>query len=157
MDGLKAMSERYHYTECGLDYVCLLNGFQIHETPYGRGVAIQHADSLHKAIALVVISSPHALRGQEVRFLRSLLDVSQAGLGDILGTSRATIARWEAAAHQAIPGGSDRALRMFYALKVRGHEFAEQMVDLLSKIDELEHSLALFEETEQGWEERQAA
>lgn len=151
------MTGPYHYTGCGLDYVYLLNGFELHETPYGEGVAIQDADGLHKAIALAVISSPNALRGQDVRFLRSLLDISQAGLGDILGASRATVARWEGGADQAIPGGSDRTLRMFYALKVSGHEVAERIVDLLAEIDELEHTQTLFEETDRGWEERVAA
>ena len=151
------MTERYHYTACGLDYVYLLNGFKEHETPYGQGVSIQDADGLHETIALAVISSPHALRGQEVRFLRSLLDISQAGLGDILGASRATVARWEGARDQAIPGASDRTLRMFYALKVIGHEVADRVVGILAEIDEMEHKQALFEETEQGWEERKAA
>ncbi len=151
------MTGPHHYTECGLDYIYLLNGFKVHETPYGEGISIQNADGLHKAIALAVIISPNALRGQEVRFLRSLLDVSQAGLGDILGASRATVARWEGGADQAIPAGSDRALRMFYALKVTGHEVAERIVDLLTEIDELEHTQTLFEETDTGWEERVAA
>ena len=46
---------------------------------------------------------------------------------------------------------------MFYALKVTGHEVAESMVDLLTEIDELEHTQTLFEETDTGWEERVAA
>ncbi len=151
------MNERYHYTACGLDYVYLLNGFKVHETPYGQGVSIQDADGLHEAIALAVISSPHALRGQDVRFLRSLLDISQAGLGDILGTSRATVARWEGAGDEVIPGAADPALRMFYALKVVGHEVAVRIIGLLAEIDEREHKQTLFEETEQGWEERKEA
>ena len=61
------MTERYHYTECGLDYVYLVNGYTWHQTPYGRGVSIEDADGLHDAIALGVIISPHALRVMQTR------------------------------------------------------------------------------------------
>ena len=148
--------EPFHYTDCGLDYVYLVNGFEVHETPYGRGVAIENADDLHRAIAIDVVSSPQALRGQEVRFLRSLLEVSQAGLGDILGCSRATVARWEGARDTVIQGSPDRTLRMFVAMKQSGHELAERIADLLTEIDELEHQLTLFEETDQGWQRKAA-
>ncbi len=146
------MTEQYHYTQCGLDYVYLVNGFSIEETPYGPGVAIEKADQLHDLIARTIITSPHALRGQEVRFLRSMLDVSQTGLGDLLGKSRASIARWEAAEHEPIPGEADRFLRVFYAHKIEGHELVEEILALLTEIDELEHRLATFEDTETGWQ-----
>ena len=148
--------EPFHYTNCGLDYVYLVNGVEVHETPYGRGVAIENADGLHQAIAIDVVSSPQALRGQEVRFLRSLLEVSQAGLGDILGCSRATVARWEGARDTVIQGSPDRILRMFVAIKLSGYELTEQITDLLTEIGELEHQLKLFEETDLGWQRKAA-
>ena len=152
------MSNPYHYTECGLNYIYLENGFRIHETPYGEGVSIDAADQLHEAIALTVISSPRALRGQEVRFLRSLLQVSQSGLGEILGVSRPTIARWESAPDDKISSATaDRMLRVIYALKAAGHEVALKILDLLTEIDELEHKIALFQETNNGWREAKAA
>lgn len=40
----------YHYTESGLLNVWLVNGYQEHETPYGRGLSIEEADELHRAI-----------------------------------------------------------------------------------------------------------
>lgn len=151
------MTSRYHYTECGLDYVYLENGFRLEETPYGAGVSIEDADELHETIALAIIMSPHAIRGQELRFLRSMLDVSQAGLGDLVGKSRAAIARWEAGTDDPIPGEADRLLRMFYALKVNGHDVAVKILDLLTQIDELQHRIALFEDTETGWRSKEAA
>jgi hypothetical protein len=33
MDGLKTMTEGYHYTKSGLDYVYLMNGYTVHDTP----------------------------------------------------------------------------------------------------------------------------
>ena len=46
-----------------------------------------------RVIANWIVQQRHTLRGQEVRFLRSLLDLSQAGLGEVLGVSRPTVAR----------------------------------------------------------------
>ena len=145
------MTELHHYTDCGLDYIYLFNGYKVKKTPYGRGIAIENVDGLHEAIAVDIIKSPHAVRGQEVRFLRSMLDVSQAGLGDILGKSRATIARWEAGPNESIAGEADRLIRLFYALKMVGHEVADALLDLLAQIDELEHRMATFEETNTVW------
>ena len=150
------MTERHHYRECGLDYVYLLNGFNIEHGPHGPGVTIGKVDQLHNVIALDVVRSPRALRGQEVRFLRSILDVSQAGLGDILGKSRATVARWEGARNEPIPGPDDRLIRIFYALKAHQHEAVEQILDLLPLIDELEHPDAEFEDTAHGWTKKAA-
>ena len=55
----------YHYTECGLNKVWLLSGYQSHDTPYGKGVSIQNADGLHEAIARwLVISKPRLSGGK---------------------------------------------------------------------------------------------
>lgn len=145
------MNEPYHYRLSGLDYVYLVNGFTRHETEYGPGVSIDEVDSLHEEIARHVVASPSRLRGQEVRFLRSMLDVSQAGLARILGTKRVTVARWESKPHTHIPGTADRALRLFFALKMAGDGAAVALVDMLAEIDEAEYGNALFEETAAGW------
>ncbi len=109
------MTEGYHYTACGLNYVYLENGFRIRETEHGSAVAIENARELHEAIARMIISSPQDLRGQEVRFLRAQLKLSQEGLAKALRTKRGSVARWEARPNHAIPGPADSALRMFYA------------------------------------------
>lgn len=145
------VTEPYNYVECGLDYVRLANGFAIEETLCGRGVAINNADQLHAAIAQAVVTAPQALRGQELRFLRAMLDLSQAALGEMLGKSRASIARWEGALNDAIPGEADRLLRLFYALKTEGDESAREILDLLSRIGEQQDRTAIFRETKGGW------
>jgi DNA-binding transcriptional regulator YiaG len=165
MDGLDQMSdvtEPYHYTMCGLDYVYLRDGYTLRETRHGNGIAIHDALALHEAIARVVITRPKRLRGQEVRFLRSLLKLSQDGLARVLGTKRASVARWEARLNHAVPGAADAALRLFYALKADKHGLAEQICDILAEIDNLEHEIAVLKhritlrETAHGWE-REAA
>ena len=83
----------HHYTNCGLDYVWLVNGFEHVETPHGGGIRIHDLAGLQRAIADRVIGAPTRLRGQEVRFLRSMLDVSQDGLARVLGQTRPSVAR----------------------------------------------------------------
>jgi len=158
------MTEGFHYTACGLDYVYLQNGYRVHETKHGKGVAISNADGLHDAIARAVIEYLPRLRGQEVRFLRSRLRLSQDGLAKVLRTRRGSVARWEGEPNHPIPGTADAALRMFYALKADGHALAERIVDLLTEIDEIEHKIAVakeavaFRETAGEWQtERMAA
>lgn len=146
----------YHYTECGLDYIWLLNGFRRHQTPYGEGVSITEADQLHEVIARAVVTSKRLLRGQEVRFLRSLLQMSQEGLGDLLGMSRASVARWEGAPDDAIPDTADRALRLYYMLKVKDYESAVALIEYMTEIGKLDAHLT-FEESEDGrWMEKAA-
>ena len=135
------MIEGFHYTGCGLDYVYLLNGYTVHETVHGKGVSIKDARQLHERIALDIIGGPHPLRGQEVRFLRGMLKLSQEGLARVLRQRRGSVARWEADPDKKIPGAADSALRMFYALKAGGHEIAEKLVDFLQEVDELEHEV----------------
>ena len=105
----------HHYTMCGLDYVYLRSGFRIHETDYGTGISIERADGLDRAIAGVIVTSHARLRGQEVRFLRSLLGYSQTELANELGLKRLTVARWEGASKTPIQGTADRALRIIVA------------------------------------------
>lgn len=136
------MTDGYHYTGCGLDYVYLLNGYALHETDHGPGVSIEDARRLHERVALDIIGDAHPLRGQEVRFLRGMMKVSQEGLARVLRQRRGSVARWEAEPDKPIPGAADSALRMFYALKAGGHEMAVKVVDLLQEIDDLEHGLA---------------
>jgi hypothetical protein len=87
MDGLAGMNERYRYTGCGLDYVYLLDGYTVLETEHGRDVPIKDARQLHDRIALDIIGGPHPLRGQEVRFLRGMLKLSQEGWRGCCGSA----------------------------------------------------------------------
>jgi putative transcriptional regulator len=144
------------YTTSGLDYIYLANGFTRHETECGPGTSIDELNSLHDAIARHVVASPSRLRGQEVRYLRSMLDVSQAGLARILGTKRLTVARWEAKPSTAIPGTADRALRLIFALKMGGDDETAALLELLAEIDEAEYGAAVFEETNGDWHSRRA-
>lgn len=126
----------YQYTMCGLDYVFLRSGYRKHETEYGEGISIEHADQLDRAIALFVTVSYARLRGPEVRFFRSLIHLSQAELAALLGVKRVTVARWEGAARTPIPGPADRLIRLIVAEKLFGVKSLEVILGLLAEIED---------------------
>jgi putative transcriptional regulator len=151
MDGCNAMTDSYHYTESGLDWVHLVNGYEIHETAYGKGVSIEDLDGLHACLAQIIIQSPARIRGQELKFLRTMLDLSQSGLGRVIGLSRPTIARLESKRTTPIPAAADRTLRLFYALKQEGHDLAAKICELLTEIDEQEYQSESLEQENGHW------
>jgi DNA-binding XRE family transcriptional regulator len=147
----------YHYSDSGLDWVVLANGFTVHKTPYGEGVSIQDLNGLHACIARIIISGPVRIRGQELKFLRSMLDLSQSGLGKVIGLSRPTIARLEGKPDTPIPEPADRALRLFYALKEEKPELAVRICELLAEIDEADHKKAFLRKQGGAWNYKMAA
>lgn len=154
MDGLAKMTQLYHYTGCGLDWVCLANGYTVHETDYGRGVSIDDVDGLHRLIALAVVASPRRLRGQEVQFLRAQLDLSQEGLARVMKVKRLAVARWESKPSKRIPGPADTALRLFYAAHDAGDAVAHEIARQLQELDQLRYRLddtLRFETDDTGW------
>jgi DNA-binding transcriptional regulator YiaG len=103
----------HHYVESGLDYVWLAGGFVREETPYGAAVMVENATALDRALADAVIRHRRHLTGQEVRFLRGLVDLTQDELGKLLGKDAQSIARWERS-KTTIPPTEDRALRQIF-------------------------------------------
>lgn len=128
----------YQYTMCGLDYVYLRNGYRKHTTDYGEGISIAHADGLDKAIARNVVLSTARLRGQEVRFFRSLVHLSQAELALRLGVKRITVARWESAPNTPIPGPADRLVRLVSACELFGRKCLGVVMESLAEISDEE-------------------
>lgn len=146
--------QMHHYKDCGLDYVWLRDGFEYRDTPRGRMVRVHDVNGLHVAIARWIVSSPARLRGQEVRFLRSMLGLSQEGFGKLLRQSRATVARWEGDRDKMIPSGSDDWLRVVYTKRAEGDKAVCKLVDLLTELDELKNGVreARFKEGgSKGW------
>ena len=147
------MSEFYKYDACGLDYIFLQNGYEKHDTSYGEGVSIKDVDDLHNAIVRSIILGEHAIRGQELRFLRSWLKLSQKAIGALIGgRSRSSVATWEGKRRSAsIDGGCDRALRMICARKMLNCEVIDEIIAICDKIDEDQYGKAVFVDTDNGW------
>lgn len=151
--------ELFQYTQCGLDDVWLANGYRVEETEYGRGVAVDHAQELHQVIARAIVDSARPVRGQHARFLRVMLDLSQADLGKALGVDRATIIRWEKARNKPLTLMADIAIRETYASRAGGGLIAD-VIKELQEADEKKHGQdrrAVFETQNSGWKASLAA
>ncbi len=144
----------YHYTECGLNNVWLVNGYREEETPYGPAVAIERADELHRAIALSLVKHKPRLSGGEFRFIRKELDLSQAALAHILGNDAQSVARWEKSGR--VPKMAERFLRALYREHAEGNAHIRELVERLNELDRERPAKLYFEETEAGWRAKAA-
>lgn len=146
--------ERYHYKACGLDDVYLLNGYELVETSYGKGVQIENIEALHGAIAMHLIMTQKPLKAKEFRFLRKQLNLTQKELGDLMKVDVQTVARYEKAESQ-IPGPTDFLLRMLCAMELmpgdRREKFLEEIKNILSAEANNQNPIYL-RETAQGWD-----
>lgn len=103
----------YHYTECGLSYVYLVNGFQVEIIDGEEYVSIEAVDGLHDLIAEMIVKKRHAMIGEEVKFLRLEMNMSQKSLAELLGIGVQTVARWEKG-HNPIGRTEDATMRTLY-------------------------------------------
>lgn len=142
----------YHYTECGLYNVFLIDGFERYETPYGPAVSITDVDGLHRRIGLSLIERTDALCGAEVRFLRHELDLSQNALGSMLGVEAQTVARWEKG-ETRIHGSAQRLLAALWRERFLGAAELQNLLERISQLDaDLHRNLSLIRTVDERWE-----
>lgn len=139
----------YHYTECGLPNVWLVNGFTPRPTPYGEGMEIENVEGLHRAIGTRLVHQKPYLTGCEFRFLRKELDLSQSALAGYFGNDAQSVALWEKRGR--VPKWADRFLRAIYREHMEGNAHIREIVARLNDLDRQEHERQLFEETPEGW------
>ncbi|MES3008983.1 MAG: helix-turn-helix domain-containing protein [Pseudomonadota bacterium] len=134
----------YQYAECGLSHVYLLNGYHEEESDYGLVTSISNITGLHDAIGKNIVSEKSAaLSGEEIRFLRKELDLSQKNLGLLLGVEDQTVARWEKGA-VVIPRSADILLRGLYMEAKFDSCKLSELVNKLSQL-EAEHRMLRIE------------
>jgi DNA-binding transcriptional regulator YiaG len=93
----------YHYTACGLDTVWL-KGVTIHIDEDGdEVVTIPSVNVLHRTIARDIIRSESGLKPKELRFLRTLMGLTQAQLAELLKKDVQSLGRWERGEHPIDP------------------------------------------------------
>lgn len=141
----------YHYTGCGLKNVFLANGYKKVVTPYGRGVSFVDLEGLHDAIASALLSKQSPLTGEELRFLRNELELSQKSLAATFGVSEQSVARWEKQG-EASPEG-DRLIRLVYAGTKWGEKKLAPFIEQLNLIDQKRSAEKLImRERHKSWE-----
>jgi putative transcriptional regulator len=148
--GREKASQPYHYVQCGLDDVYILNGYALHKTPYGHGITVENAEGLHEAIGRHLCFNKAFLNGKEFRFLRKLLDLTQAELAVALGCDVQSVARWEKGKTD-INGAADRLMRVLYLASRLGKIDAAELIRDISTLDAKITDRQVFEDTPEGW------
>jgi len=123
----------YQYTGCGLDNILLADGYREHETPYGRSVAVEDVQGLHRAIAESIVDSKPTLSGKEFRFLRLELEMSQKRIGEIIGAGAQAIAIWEK--KDKVTKSGDHFIRYLYKRYTGGDPDIVALIDRLNSLD----------------------
>ena len=121
----------YHYRECGLPNVYLVNGYREIETRHGRGVSIEDVEGLHMAIAHALVEEEPSLSGPEVRFIRKFLELTQTQLADLLGVEDQSVRRWEKLAH--VPKQADHGIRLVF--RDLTHTATKPLSELVRQLD----------------------
>jgi DNA-binding transcriptional regulator YiaG len=133
----------YHYKACGLDNIYLLNGYEPEDHDGERHIFVRNADELHKAIGRHIVTKRKGLTGQEIRFLRNTLEMTQSELASELGNNAQSIARWEKG-QVDIPGDAEKLLRVFFFARLASNDELEELRDLilgtLSELDEIDEN-----------------
>lgn len=148
--GRRLTKKPYHYTQCGLDDVYLLNGVHTERTSYGKGVRIEKVEELHETIAEWLSLNKAFLNGKEFRFLRKLMNLTQAELAVYLGCDAQSVARWEKEQTE-INGAADKLTRILF---LGSRSIKIDAADLIKKLSELDTKVSdrqMFEETTAGW------
>ena len=144
----------YHYTESGLQNVWLTNGYVVKKTPYGKSVAIHDVDGLHRIIGRSIANQPK-LTGAELRFLRKEMEMSQAALALLVGTSEQNISLWERRGR--IPKASDRLIRVLYLEHKFGNNVQiKALIERINALDKHAQEKMVFERATNGndqWKE----
>lgn len=110
-EAMQGKTDHYLLDTCGADGVYLANGFK-RIIRNGRDcVVFENLDGLMVAIGKEICKSPF-VTGNEVRFLRTALRMSQSQLADILGVSENMVSLWERKSR--IPKLSLAAIKALY-------------------------------------------
>lgn len=141
----------YHYRGCGLDNVWLLNGYELHDTPYGKGVSFVDVEGLDAAIAKALTEKPAPLTGRELRFLRIMLDMSQKSLGELFSKSAQTVALWEKS--EALNPEVEYLIRHVYRqTAIDKSDSYVELVQRLNQRDIQDNAPMHFQATGRGWD-----
>lgn len=157
---MKAIKGTYQYKESGLDNVYLVSGYEYSEGQgENRAVIIHDIDGLHEAIGRFLINERKSLSGNEIRFLRHELGLSQNALARLFDVTEQTVRRWEQD-KLPFPRAEDAALRTVYAEKIGGNEKITQMLQRIADLEDQIDRAMVLEETNDRWdviEETEAA
>jgi DNA-binding transcriptional regulator YiaG len=144
--------DKLHYTGCGLDYIYLLNGFDLFEDEDGDvSYAIHDAAQLHEAIAYAIVTETPELRGMELRFFRSLLHLSQENMAKGLFRTRDAVAKYESKPKDRLPDQTEALLRCLVMGHLKKDTTIGRMLKILQSVDDSQESEILLKKTNDHW------
>jgi len=124
----------FHYRRSGLDNIYLLNGFERETDDGEEHVAVLDVDGLHEAIGVHLVKNRKTLAPNEIKFLRKILNLTQAEMGRLIGQSDQQIARWEKGENN-INGPADRLLRLMFLYTLAQSKVDQEPMTFLSELD----------------------
>jgi len=139
----------YHYTESGLKNVWLQNGYVLVETPYGDGVSIEDADGLHEVLALRIACKSGPVDGDEFRFLRTLLGLSQSAVARMLKVTEQTVSLWERKDRVPIAAGTH--LRLLALGRLDGDKTVREFLSRVNTVERIVRQRIVARESRTGW------
>src|SRR5947209_16449448 len=134
---LRAVRKDYPFAESGLSNVILKNVEVLvcdrcnTETP-----RLPRLNDLMRTIALAVIAKPYALEGQDVRFLRKFLGLTNEAFAAILNIDKSHLSRVENGA-TPVSATADRLVRLI-ALGL-GEGLGQKASDVIAKFAQIKH------------------
>jgi len=141
----------YHYADSGLDYIYLSNGFDVVKTPYGEGVAIHDIEGLHAVIGSCIADCP-IMNGDEFRFLRIELGLSQVEVSRLFGVSESALRNWEKGRTDNVPDPSANLMRGLYLESIDANSKLSDILKKISQLNRETHHIDMnLEETDEGW------
>jgi DNA-binding transcriptional regulator YiaG len=97
-------------------------------------VTVEDAEGLHRAIAEHLCLNKALLDGKEFRFLRKLLNLTQAEVGVFMGCDVQSVARWEKGKSE-INGAADKLMRVLYMTSRRAGIDAAELIKKVTTLD----------------------
>ncbi len=139
------MDDGIHYTACGLSNVWLKAGYEIKDSDEGPRLRVTDRGDLQRALAYALIGRAGCLTGQEFRFLRRMMGLTQPRLSTLMGFSRHAVARWES--RDRVPLACDRCLRQWTLAWLSGRMDWPDRVEQAQRLDLLtEHRYEVVQE-----------
>lgn len=144
------MEGLFHYKTSGLPNIWLDGGVESTETPYGPATSIADLEGLHRLIAEDIIHSPGIMSGEEFKFLRRELNLSQRALAAILKTEEKNISRWETGENK-VPGPAAAAIGAYYLATMEHDDIAKTMKEI-ADLDRAMVEMRMFRMEGDHWE-----
>lgn len=140
----------YHYTECGIDGIWLANGYETIDTPYGEATAVHDPQGLHHLIALDLVNGKPRLTGADLRFLRGVMDRTQAEVAELVGREVQAVARAEKG--DELPPLFNRLIRQIVLEDLGESPRYTDLVQRVLAMDPDETPVLRYREGADGWE-----